>query len=463
MHGIDLLIICAYFILLIFLSTFRRNKDHTESSFLLSGRSMTLPAFVATLVSTWYGGILGSGEYSYQFGISQWVVFGLPYYLFAILFAVFLAGKIRSNKALTIPEAISNTYSKGSGNVSALLIFLLVSPAPYILMLGLLFQFVTGSESHTLLFSVIVALFSVGYVSISGFKAVIRTDILQVILMYSGFFVLLVLAFNYAGMPWEIWGDLPETHRSFDGGHGIPFVLVWFFIALWTFVDPSFHQRAAAATSGSTARKGIYLSVGFWFIFDMCTALTGIYGFIILGDIDQPLLVYPELGRYLLPAGLTGLFFLTLLATIMSTLDSFLFISGQTLGRDLISRNYRIENPIHATRWAMLISAGIGILLIMIFPSVIALWYVIGSVIIPGLLLPVLGIYVPFFRVPQKLVMYSLLLPCLTSLAWLVLGVSVSEDLYSYAFLGLEPFYPGLALAIILLFAGKVLETNSEN
>ena len=30
--------------------------------YLLAGRRVTLPAFVATLVTTWYGGILGIGE-----------------------------------------------------------------------------------------------------------------------------------------------------------------------------------------------------------------------------------------------------------------------------------------------------------------------------------------------------------------------------------------------------------------
>ena len=32
--------------------------------YLLAGRRLTLPAFVATLVTTWYGGILGVGEVS---------------------------------------------------------------------------------------------------------------------------------------------------------------------------------------------------------------------------------------------------------------------------------------------------------------------------------------------------------------------------------------------------------------
>ncbi|MDG5766863.1 sodium:solute symporter family protein [Balneolales bacterium ANBcel1] len=455
MHRIDILIIAAYFLVLIIISVRNRQKNETESSFLLSGRTLTLPAFIATLVSTWYGGILGVGEYSYQFGISQWVLFGLPYYLFAILFAVFLAGRIRQNRALSIPEAISHTYSPRSGAVSAIIIFLLVSPAPYILMLGLLFQFLTGSENHILLYASATALFSVAYVSISGFRAVIRTDMLQVILMYAGFAILLILAVSYAGPPWKITADLTDVHKQPLGGHSIQYLLVWFFIALWTFVDPAFHQRAAAAKTPETARKGIFYSVGFWFVFDLFTVMAGLYGFVILGEISNPVLVYPELGSYLLPAGLSGLFFLTLLATIMSTLDSFLFLSGQTLGRDLVARFWRPEKSVAITRWCMLFSALLGILLITIYPSVIALWYVIGSVLIPGLLVPVLGIYIPFFRLRANAAIAALVLPCGVATLWMALGTITGDDLYHYAFLGWEPFYPGLFTAGVVWLFGR--------
>ena len=46
--------------------------------------------------------------------------------------------------------------------------------------------------------------------------------------------------------------------------------------------------------------------------------------------------------------------------------------------------------PNKLTRAGILASAIIGILLTIIYPSVIDLWYVIGSVCIPGLLIPVL-------------------------------------------------------------------------
>ena len=430
---------------------------------MLSGRKVTIPAFVATLVSTWYGGILGVGEFSYQFGISQWLVFGIPFYFFSALFAVFLAGKIRMNKALTIPEAIATRYSPRAGRISALPIFILVSPAPYILMMGVLFQFMIGGDTPYLTYAALVALFSVLYITIGGFGAVIRTDILQMILMFGGFAMLLVFAIAHFGGFGALFSVLPDQYKDITGGFSWQYIVVWFFIALWTFVDPSFHQRAAAADSPKTARNGIFISIGFWTLFDFLTCFTGLYAFAILGSgLEQPILSYPILADQLLPIGLKGLFFITLLATIMSTLDSYLFISGQTLGRDFLFNYFPSVKPNRLTRLSILISALIGILLTIIYPSVIDLWYVIGSVCIPGLLIPVLGIYLRPFLLRRSYAVLGLVLPIIVSLGWLIAGTLQPSSEQGYLFLGVEPFYPGLAVAIIIWVIGRDRESTDD-
>jgi solute:Na+ symporter, SSS family len=452
----DWSLVIAYFFFLIWISWKKGWHAESEEDFLLSGRKVTLPAFVATLVSTWYGGILGVGEWSYQFGISQWLILGAPFYIFSALFAIFLAGKIRMNKALTIPEAIADKYNEKAGRLSALPIFILVSPAPYILMLGLLFQFLSGGDAPFLFYASLVALFSVLYITIGGFGAVIRTDILQVVLMFGGFILLLIYAAAEFGGLGSVWNAVPEGHRDITGGNTIQYILVWFFIALWTFVDPSFHQRAAAAESPATARKGVFVSIGFWMAFDFLTAFAGLYAFAILGPgLEQPVLAYPILADQILPIGLKGLFFVSLLATIMSTLDSYLFISGQTLGRDYLAKYFPKKNPNLLTRISILISAVLGILLIIIYPSVIDLWYVIGSVFIPGLLVPVLGIYLKAFTLKPNFVFYSIIGCTAVSFIWLTLGTIFTPDDGGYAYLGVEPFYPGLVVAGSLWLIGK--------
>lgn len=449
-------IIFFYFCFLIYLSWKREGEDKDEEAFLLSGRKMTLPAFVATLVSTWYGGILGVGEYSYQFGISQWLLFGFPFYVFSALFAWLLAGKIRMNKALSLPEAVGNFYGEKAGRFSAIPVFILVSPAPYILMLGLIFQYLTGGAGDFLWYASAVALFSVAYVTFGGFSAVVRTDMLQVILMFAGFAFLLFYAGAEFGSLSKLWNTVPDNYRDLTGGHNIQYILVWFFIALWTFVDPSFHQRAAAAKTPETAQKGIFISIVLWSIFDFMTLFSGMFGWAILGpDLSEPIMVYPYLANEILPMGMKGLFFVALLAIIMSTMDSYLFLSGQTLGRDLLVKLFPNSSNNRLTRISVLLAAILGILLIIIYPSVIDIWYVIGSVMIPGILLPVLGIYLRLFTLKKGWVVPTMVVCIGISLTWLILGTIYSTEAYSYTFLGLEPFYPGLFASILFWLFGR--------
>ncbi|MCA9785382.1 MAG: hypothetical protein KC488_02410, partial [Candidatus Cloacimonetes bacterium] len=58
-----------------------------EGQFLSAGRRITLPVFVATLVCTWYGGILGVGEFTWTWGLVNWLALGVFYYVFALLYA----------------------------------------------------------------------------------------------------------------------------------------------------------------------------------------------------------------------------------------------------------------------------------------------------------------------------------------------------------------------------------------
>ncbi|MFU8812611.1 MAG: sodium:solute symporter family protein [Balneolaceae bacterium] len=454
---IDWLLVAGYFGLLLYLSWRKRADDSNESDYLLSGRTITLPAFVATLVSTWYGGILGIGEWSYQFGVSQFLILAVPFYLFSALFAILLAGKVRLNPALSLPEAMGTTYSGTAGRISALPVFILVSPAPYILMLALLFQFLTGGEAPVLFYAAVVALFSIIYITIGGFQAVVRTDILQIVLMFSGFILLIGYAVaDFGGIP-TLLQALPDSHLDITGGNSWQYILVWFFIALWTFVDPSFHQRAAAANSPETAKRGIFISIGFWLFFDILTCTAGLYAFAILGGgLEQPLLAYPELAATLLPAGAIGLFFVSLLATIMSTLDSYLFLSGQTMGRDFLHHFRPASKPNRLTKYGFFLSGLIGVLLIILYPSVIDLWYVIGSVFIPALLIPVLGIYLPLFRMGSGAVILNLILSSLVSLAWLMLGTWFPAGDAGYLFMGWEPFYPGLGVSLLIWVASRL-------
>ncbi|MBN4081451.1 sodium:solute symporter family protein [Caldithrix abyssi] len=423
-------------------------KDPEE--YLLAGRKLSLPGFIVTLVATWYGGILGVGENTYSYGIQTWFIFGFPYYVFALLFAVFIAGRINKSRFISLPDQFHERYGKTAGVVSALYILALASPAPYILSIGILLQFTTGLSFGL---SLIIAIgLSLSYIWMGGFKAVVRTDAFQFGFMFLGFVLLLIFAMKSGGTFSTIKNDLPQSHLSFTGGASIQYLLVWFFIALWTFVDPGFYQRCAAAKSPKTAQKGILISIGFWFVFDMLTLSTGLYAKALLSSGD-PLLAYPRLGAMVLPPLAYGLFITGLLSTIMSTIDSLGLISAITFGRDIL---WRIQSPTtkdekiwndastQFVRKGLGITAFIALALAFSIPSVVKLWYVLGSILVPGLVLPFLLSFREK-RLAGSAIVPMMVFPVIVSIAW-----TVSGSIFNGYPLNLEPFYPGILISGII-------------
>jgi solute:Na+ symporter, SSS family len=432
----------------------RKRQGRSAVEYLLAGRSLTVPVFVMTLVSTWYGGILGVGEFTYSVGIATWVMQGLPYYIFAILFAFLLAGRIRSSGGATIPDRFAQVYDRKTAVLGAWLTFLLMTPAPYVLMIGILLQMITG---WGLLVCVIIGTVVTGtFLLAGGFRADVYTDIYEFILMFSGFGLIIPFAIStYGG--WDfLTAHLPPMHLVWHGGASPQFIAVWFFIALWTLVDPSFYQRCAAASSPSVARKGILWSVGFWLIFDMMTATVGLYARAALPALEQPVMAYPLIAEALLPPVAKGFFFVGLLATMMSTLNTLMFVSGTTIGRDLWGRVRGREKEEDAGRErrrvqvGMVLSCVLAIVLAMVIPSVIKLWYAIGTTLVPGLLVPLVTSYFDGLRADAKTAFRSMLTGWLTSLIWLLAGWQQHYGSAESYPLGIEPMFPGLLVSVVV-------------
>ncbi|UCH61706.1 MAG: sodium:solute symporter family protein [Fidelibacterota bacterium] len=462
LHPLDLTIIALYVGGLLYLGLRSRLSPAARlDHYLLGGRRLTLVPFVATLVSTWYGGILGVGEFTYLNGVVNLLVFGLPYYIFAILYALFFAARIRRGDALTIPERFRQNFGPRSARFSAVLVFLLTTPAPYLLMLGVMLNFLLGLDLWVTI--LLGTIFSTIYLWRGGFQAVVRTDLLQFILMFVGFAVLLSLLLGEESLV-HMWRELPAGHRDWRGAEHLSWqvILVWFLIASWTFVDPGFYQRCAAARTGRTAARGIIISVGFWLVFDLLTTATGLYAVIRLSDLTGssagPVAAYPLLGAAVLPVGLRGFFFAALLAVIMSTVDSFVFISATTLGRDfalpddaLASRRTAVER--RRIRWGIVASAVVGYFLAVSLPSVVELWYTLGMVLVPGLLLPILFTFYPRITLSDKRALTIGLVGVITAGIWLItpdVGRWLGGGSETYP-LGLQPMLPGLLATIILV------------
>lgn len=462
LSSLDLILIAAYFVALMVAGFASLRGGKRAHDWFLAGRTLTVPAFVATLVATWYGGILGIGEYAWQSGLSVWLVLGVPYYLFAALYAWLLAPRIRAAGGFTIPDKVAETYGKASGAIAGLFTYCLATPAPYVLILGLLLQLICGWSLPVAM--AVGLLLSTVYVYVGGFRSDVRVNLVQFVLMFAGIGLMLPWCLREFGGLDYLRANLPATHLVWHGGNTPQYIVAWFFIALWTFVDPSFHQRCSAAATPATAQRGVLISIGFWLLFDFLTCTAGLYARAALPDIE-PLMAYPLLAERVLPSGAKGLFYIGMLATVMSTVVSTLFLSGVTFARDFV---YRLSGGDPDTRvrlrtaLGLILTSLLAMLLALKLPSVVKLWYVIGTVFIPGLLLPVLSAYWPRLRTARAAAPVAMLGAVATSVVWLALGARNAGAEGPVYPLGIEPMYPGLAVSFLVFGIGGLGRRRGE-
>lgn len=459
MSTIDWLIVAGYFTALLIIGWRNRSAlSGTATQSLLGGRALTLPAFVATMVTTWYGGILGVGEYSYQYGISNWLVFGLPYYLGALSFALFLAKPARRLKILSIPERIRARFGNKSAMVAAILVFLTSAPTAYILILGVMAHFFLGVD--VIVGALVAAALSLVYVFFGGFKAVVQTDKLQFFLMFGGFAALFgVLVFEHGFIDF-LTTQLPSTHLTWHGGATFGYIASWYVIAQGALVEPTFHQRCFAARSESVAKRGIIISIGFWALFDFLATFCGMYARALLPELADPALAYPALALHTLPPVLLGLFVTALLAVVMSTIDSYSFLAAVTFSYDIALPllKKKAEGLRAYTLLGLILSTTVALVLSLAFDSIIEVWREFGSVIVSALLFPLLWAFLSDQRrasLSDRAGLLWIALPASVSIGWIVYrhtDVNGAYPFSEYSFLA-EPVFPGLYLSL-MIFGG---------
>src|SRR3972149_10393105 len=223
----DLVIIILFFISVLSIGFFfgRSSKNDAED-YLLSGRKVGLLLFILTNVATWYGGILGVGEFVYRYGIVSWSTQGFPYYIFAFLFALFFAKKIREASLFTIPDKLSGIYGKKAGLISAVLVFILVSPATYLLMTASLISLIFNIN---IFYSLAIGLvLSLSYLFKGGFRSSVYTDSFQFFVMFLAFIIILFFCYTTLGGTAFLTNSLPASHLKLTGGATPTFLIVWF-------------------------------------------------------------------------------------------------------------------------------------------------------------------------------------------------------------------------------------------
>jgi len=360
--------------------------------YFVAGGRMTTPLLVCTLVSTYYGldVLLGGSEIGYLDGVVSWFWYARPYYVGLLLVALLLAGRLRERDFLSLPDVADAAYGKGTRAVVAVASFFYSLPLFALMGMGVLLDVVMGLP---FVWGVVIgAAISLAYTLMGGLMADAFTDTVQFTLMCVTLGIAAVLALDGVGGPDALPTLLPASYFDPQGTYPTAALLVFATGALSVFVEPGIYQRIFAATSRRAIFGALAIGIVLWSSYDWITALLGMTAQA-SGLEVEPRYALLTLVSDALPPGLTGLFVAGVIATGMSTVDSYLLIAGGNLAYDL----YRpLVNPhisdaglLRLTRWSIVLACTIAVAFALFFTSMVSAWVFVTAVLVGAAFVPV--------------------------------------------------------------------------
>ena len=188
------------------------------------------------------------------------------------------------------------------------------------------------------------------------------------------------------------------------------------------------------------------ISTLIWFCFDICTTAGSLYARAVLPT-AEPAEAYFFYAVQLLPSGLKGFFVAGILAIILSTLNSFLFIASNTLSYDLLKN--RFKNIILSNRISLFAVGGLAIgMSYLLNGSFKEIWITLGSYFSACLLVPILIGYIYPKRISDHLFVVSALSSAAVMTIWKLLPLSG-------VWAQIDAFYIGVSTSIILLVLNR--------
>jgi len=372
---LEISILALYFLAVYAIGLWAKRRE-TTSEFLIANRSVgTLLTTVS--VSAVIGGVfLGSiSGLAFELGFGAlWLVAG---FAMGIVLLGVVAEKIKSiadqHHFLTLSDYLFMKFDSRTGYLGAAVLF-----AAFLFLLA--GQFIVGGQLFSSLFAleysfavIAMGVVTLAYLLLGGFKAVIRTDLLQFAVMALVFVLFIPLNANVMELKLEFDiaspGFLGIASLFLSGVAGC-------------FMGADIWQRLYSARNGRVARNSLLLSAAIWLIFGVCLVLLGMAAQGASGVTADRALFY---GLFVsLPQQLAGVAIVALLAALMSTIDTEVFLLGSSIAKDFIARDRKMsqEGMASIVRVAMVAVAVPAMMIAIYWPSVLDVLFVFSSLML---------------------------------------------------------------------------------
>ncbi len=441
-HWLACLLLLVYTAILIRNAWIGRQASTGMDAYYVGNRSMGGIAigisFYATFAST--NSYIGHAGKSYAYGL-PWVSFALALVAFTYISWRFIAPKLRAFAAnfdaLTLPDYLGARFCGEADHDRqplrlASAVIIIFSSLLYLVAIfkgaGHLFQQFLNIpyESAVLLTLVIVVI----YTSAGGFISVVRTDVMQGILMVIGAVLLFYFVTEAAGGVGAI-GELasqPDKSYLFEWNGGISFAfLIGLSLsgALKLIVDPRQLSRFYALKNDEEAKRGIWIAMIGLLLVQLSIFPIGLYSHFLLEDVTDTDLIVPTLlnAPEIFPIWAADFLTVAIVAAAMSSMDSVLLVAASTSFKNLIRPLHPTKAELGWTRSLVMVIAVLAAALALNPPGDIVEITIFSGSLYAVCFLPAVVLGLHWQRGNSRAVMWSMTLGTLVLIIWMLSGL----------------------------------------
>lgn len=458
-------IVIVYFALLFAFSLYiNKRQIKSYDDYNVAGRSVSIYPIILTFVGTAIGGasLLGYMENAFTLGMGQqWLNIG-GFIAGAIMAFVFLK-KIRElgekYNMVTIGDFTAMRFGEPARVptvISILVAYCAITGMQFVAIATILNLTIGTSMTLGIIISWVLLTLKTYF---GGLKSVIWQDAIHGTIQTIGIVLLFVIVIFVSGG----WTAMSENAIALNQGDhlsifGITPTEVFIYlltIGAYQFVRQDLWQRFWAAKDHKTAMRGYWISIivaGLTGVFVMAIGVFGRYG-LQLENVN-PALIYYEVVGAVFSFPFVVIMVVVLLATVISTADSFFMAGSSSIINDIIKP--RMKNPTDAkllqySRYSVALVSIFALLLALYIPQLVNLWVTGTAMLVSGLLAPVA--FGMFWKRTTKVA-------GVTSM-WIGLVVATSWKILGHPF-GIHPVFLGLPISIITLIVISLLSKPDE-
>jgi SSS family solute:Na+ symporter len=448
---VQLVIVTVYCLAMIGVGLAARKKVGSQNGFFVAHRQVGLAFITGSFIATAVGGSVTVGMAGLGFGQgltgAWWLLVGS---IGLVILGVFFARRVRGAALYTLPELAEKQYDRRVGLAASILIVVawVGVVAGQIVAAGKVIS-ILGMGSVDLWMVIFTAVF-VAYTVIGGQLSVVRTDLFQAVIVYTGVFLALALFLPQVGGIGGLRLSLPQDFLSFPVSSQFDWKAVLSLLILvgaTYVVGPDIYTRLFSARDERTAQRAAYISAFSFVPLAFAVVLLGMGARVLYPQIS-PEQAFPQVISGVFSPWLGGLILAALVAALMSSADTCLLSQGVILTQDVIKQfvpSLSERRTILITRLNVIILGLLALGLAMILKGVISSLLFAYTIFTCGLVVPIIaGFYKEKLKVTPQGALAALIGGGLIGLMGKIPGpdIPLKEDL------GLI----GFAVSALLLF-----------